>query len=87
MNSKLKGTLYAVISAVSYGTNPLGALSLYKEGVNANSVLFYRFSLAAIILGGLMLVQKKSFQDNSEGITYYQQLRDTFWNIIAKPVH
>lgn len=66
MNSKLKGTLYAVISAVSYGTNPLGALSLYKEGVNANSVLFYRFSLAAIILGGLMLFQKKSFRITSK---------------------
>lgn len=66
MNSKLKGTLYAIIAAVSYGTNPLGALSLYKEGVNANSVLFYRFSLAAIILGGIMLIQKKSFKITSK---------------------
>lgn len=62
MNPKLKGTIYGVISAISYGMNPLGALSLYREGVNANSVLFYRFFLAAIILGGIMLVQKKSFK-------------------------
>lgn len=61
MSTKLKGTIYGVIAAVSYGTNPLGALFLYKEGLNVNSVLFYRFSLAAIILAGIMLVQKKSF--------------------------
>ncbi|MCD7899849.1 MAG: DMT family transporter [Bacteroides sp.] len=62
MNAKLKGTIYGIIAAISYGTNPLGALFLYEEGINANSVLFYRFSLAAIILGGLMFIQKKSFK-------------------------
>jgi len=62
MNTTLKGTIYGIVAAVSYGTNPLGALSLYGEGINANSVLFYRFSLAAIILGGLMLVQRKSLR-------------------------
>lgn len=62
MNGKLKGVICGVVAAISYGTNPLGALFLYKEGVNASSVLFYRFSLAAIILGILMLVQKTSFK-------------------------
>lgn len=62
MNGKLKGIICGVVAAISYGTNPLGALFLYKEGVNASSVLFYRFSLAAIILGILMLVQKTSFK-------------------------
>ena len=61
MNTKLKGSICGIISAISYGTNPLGALFLYGAGINANSVLFYRFSLAAIVLGSLMLLQKKSF--------------------------
>ena len=61
MSTKLKGTIYGVIAAISYGTNPLGALFLYKDGLNAHSVLFYRFSIAAIILAGIMLIQKKSF--------------------------
>ena len=61
MNAKVKGTLFGIISAISYGTNPLGALSLYKLGINTNSVLFYRFSIAAAILAIVMLVQKKSF--------------------------
>jgi drug/metabolite transporter (DMT)-like permease len=62
MNTKLKGTLYGIISAISYGTNPLGALSLYEKGINTNSVLIYRFSIAAILLACLMLIQKKSFR-------------------------
>lgn len=62
MNIKVKGAIYGTIAAVSYGTNPLGALFLYKEGLNPDTVLFYRFSIAAIILAVFMFVQKKSFQ-------------------------
>jgi len=56
-----KGTICGILAAICYGTNPLGALPLYAEGVNTCSVLFYRFSLAAIILGVTLLVQRKSF--------------------------
>lgn len=69
MDSKLKGYIYGIVAAISYGTNPLGALSLYDAGLNANSVLFYRFTLAAILLGGLMLVQKKSFRITGKELT------------------
>lgn len=61
MSLKSKGVIYGVISAISYGTNPLGALFLYQQGLNANSVLFYRFSIAAVLLAGLMVIQKKNF--------------------------
>ncbi len=62
MDAKFKGSIYGIIAAISYGTNPLGALSLYEAGINANSVLFYRFLLAAFFLGGLMFIQNKSFR-------------------------
>lgn len=47
-------------AAVCYGTNPLGALYLYEDNINANSVLFYRFALAVVMLGMLMMAQGKS---------------------------
>lgn len=62
MTTKVKGTICGVIAAISYGTNPLGALSLYQNGMNANTVLFYRFSIAAVILGCVMILQKTSFK-------------------------
>ena len=61
MNAKLKGTICGVVAAVSYGTNPLGALFLYEKGINAHSVLFYRFLLAACVLGGILLWRREGF--------------------------
>lgn len=37
-------------AAVCYGTNPLGALNLYAEGMNTPSVLFWRFGMAWVII-------------------------------------
>lgn len=53
----LVGVLCAIGAAVCYGTNPLGALNLYAEGMNTPSVLFYRFGLAWIIVAGVMGVK------------------------------
>ena len=61
MNPKLRGTICGVAAAVFYGTNPLGAMNLYADGITANSTLFYRFGLAALMLAVMMLVQRKSF--------------------------
>ena len=61
MDNKLRGTLCGIGAAVFYGTNPLGAMNLYRDGITANSTLFYRFGLAALMLGVLMAVQRKSF--------------------------
>lgn len=61
MNSKLKGTLCGIGAAVSYGLNPLGALPLYADGVNTNTVLFFRYSIAVILLAAFMLFKRQSF--------------------------
>ena len=65
MTLKAKGSLYGIIAAVSYGTNPLGALYLFKAGLNVDSVLFYRYALAAVMLGMMMRIKKIPF-----GISY-----------------
>ena len=57
MNKKLVGILCAIGAAVCYGTNPLGALNLYAEGMNTPSVLFYRFGLAWVIIAVVMLLK------------------------------
>lgn len=50
----LKGIVCAVLAAVFYGANPF-ALFLYKEGVSPDSVLFYRYFAAAVILGAVLV--------------------------------
>lgn len=54
MNNKAKGYALGAIAAATYGMNPLFALPLYADGMNPDSVLFFRY-LFAIPLVGLML--------------------------------
>lgn len=60
-SSKTKGFILGSIAAASYGMNPLFTLPLYDVGMSVDTVLFYRYALAAFLLGILMKVQKQSF--------------------------
>ncbi|MBR1627022.1 MAG: DMT family transporter [Bacteroidales bacterium] len=64
MNNKLKGCFFGIIAAVAYGTNPLGALFLYREGFNPPSVIFYRFVFAVLILLAILKIQKVPLRVN-----------------------
>lgn len=60
-NNKTKGFILGAIAAASYGMNPLFTLPLYSAGKSVDTVLFYRYSLAVIVLGIMMKFQKQSF--------------------------
>lgn len=60
-NDRLKGFTYGAVAAASYGMNPLFALPLYGAGMSVDSVLFYRYFFAVVMLGILMKVKKQSF--------------------------
>ena len=60
-NNKTKGFLLGAIAAASYGMNPLFTLPLYSAGMSVDSVLFYRYALAIVVLGIMMKMQKQSF--------------------------
>ena len=51
INNKTKGFLLGAIAAASYGMNPLFTLPLYSAGMSVDSVLFYRYALAIVVLG------------------------------------
>lgn len=60
---KTHGYINGILAAVSYGTNPLFTLPMYKWGMSANSILFYRYLFAVIIYGlGLKLFKKTNFK-------------------------
>ena len=40
MNVKVKGFAAGVLAAVFYGTNPLGSLPLYADGITPGNVMF-----------------------------------------------
>ena len=48
--SKLLGIFFGIISAVSYGTNPLFGVRLIRDGFPVDSMIFWRFAGAALVL-------------------------------------
>lgn len=59
---KLKGYLLAAGAAAAYGTIPLFALNLYAEGMNANSVLLFRYLLGLPILALMLWTRGRSLR-------------------------
>ena len=57
-HQSLKGILYGCAAGVSYGTNPLGALHLYRDGLSPETVLCHRFSWAVLLLAFLLFICK-----------------------------
>lgn len=60
-NVRFKGFALGAVAAASYGLNPLFALPLYSAGMKVDSVLFYRYFFAILMLGVLLKVKKQSF--------------------------
>lgn len=62
MNSKAKGYVLGAVAAATYGMNPLFALPLYDDGMDSDSVLFFRYLLAIPILGIMLKMRGRSLK-------------------------
>lgn len=62
MNNKTKGYIYGSVAAATYGMNPLFTLPLYRDGMNADSVLFFRYLMALPILWCMIKWRGRDFR-------------------------
>lgn len=62
MSNTFKGFAAGIIAAIFYGTNPLGTLYLYQDGVSPTTVLFWRYAIAALMFLVWMLAKRESFR-------------------------
>ena len=51
-----------IITGVTYGLNPLFAVPLMKHGAAIESILFFRYGIAVLLLGGFLLFSRQSFK-------------------------
>jgi len=58
----ITGYAAGIICGISYGTNPLFAKHLLAAGVSVDTMLFFRYLLAAAILGIWLVVRRKSLK-------------------------
>jgi len=63
-----KGYFFGIIGSACYGLNPLFALPLYNAGMNPDSVLFFRYAFAIVMLGLLMKLRGYSFALKKEEV-------------------
>ena len=61
MSVKFKGYVLGIIAAATYGMNPLFALPLYESGMDVNSVLFFRYIFAIIIVSAMLWWRRRPF--------------------------
>lgn len=59
---KFKGYLLAAIAAATYGTNPAFAVPLYGAGMNAVSVLLFRYLLGMVFILAMIKLRGRSLR-------------------------
>ena len=58
MNIRTKGYIMGAVASAAYGTNPLFALPLFDEGMDSDSILFFRYLLAIPMMAMLIFIRK-----------------------------
>ena len=51
-----------IITGITYGLNPLFGIPLMNNGASTESILFFRYGIAVLILGSLLFLDKQSFK-------------------------
>lgn len=60
--NKLNGFLYGLLSSASFGLIPLFTIPAMRQGMEFESILFYRFLFACLALGSIIALDKQSFR-------------------------
>lgn len=60
--NKVNGFLYGLLSSASFGLIPLFTLPAMRQGMDFESILFYRFAFATVALGSILLLDGQSFR-------------------------
>ena len=55
------GYLAGIISGITYGMNPLFGVPVINKGLDVNSLLFYRYGVATLLMLAYMLVSDWAF--------------------------
>ena len=61
MNSNVKGYIFGSVAAATYGTIPMFTLPLYGDGMTADSILFFRYIIAAPVIALMTVMRGRGF--------------------------
>ena len=58
------GYLAGIISGITYGMNPLFGVPVINKGLDVNSLLFYRYGVATLLMLAFMLLTRRQIRIN-----------------------
>ena len=61
-NAALVGYPAGIITGITYGLNPLFGMPLMNNGAAIESILFFRYAIAVVILGAFLWLTKQCFK-------------------------
>ena len=79
---KVKGFLYGLIASATFGLIPIFSIPALENGIGLDSLLFYRFSLASVLVALLMWIKKIPF-DIQKGVLGISFILGTLYAITA----
>lgn len=66
MKQKMNGYLFGIVGAAAYGLNPFFTLPLVKVGLTTDSILFYRYFFAMLLLALILKIKHVPFALNKK---------------------
>lgn len=69
-NTKLLGTIFILITTISYGILPAISQLAYREGVDVETVLFNKFFYACILMWGYIFTKKIPFRTDKKHLLF-----------------
>lgn len=63
-SSTFWGYIAGIITGITYGMNPLFGKPLLDSGVSVDTMLFFRYIIAVLLMGGWLLLRKENFRIN-----------------------
>lgn len=60
--NRVKGIVAGCLAAIFYGTNPLGTLPLYADGISSGNVLFYRYGISVLVFALWLILRGESLK-------------------------
>ena len=60
--SAMIGYPAGIITGITYGLNPLFAMPLMSQGATIESILFFRYFFAVVLLGAFLFLSKERFK-------------------------
>jgi len=59
LNTENEGTLFVLVSGISFGFTPIFARLAYSQGIYVNELLFFRFLIAFLITGAILVGRRR----------------------------